>query len=345
VTPLSGGEVTIGRSLRCSLVVDDSSVPSILARIKQVGDGSVVIECLSGVMCVNAVPLRRLERAMLANKDQISFAGSATYGYVFANFDKPSGEVRVMMMKSAEGQRLTPHEEKTLSDWEGRSSSLRPPPLISSPTSVIASSSSVGASSRGRFSSMFQHFPFPVDSSDGAPAGRKRLRVEEEDLDEAPGDAGGRSAPRQVLVSPEERAKRFDELLCEFNASVVAPQDNAAVPLEEMKYRVLDSTKNILQDVMSVHLLDPAFSQFAASLSSCVILDGPFGTEILQTELVLAIAKHLRSSVLVLDHHSVLFADGEYPAAQESETSPRDQLFGGLMRSKMGPAKASRYEC
>ncbi len=251
VVNLTGNEVTIGRSLRCGIVVDDSLVPSILCRLRCSAMDGVVVECLAGQMCVNATSLSKSSqpRARLSSKDQISFFGSETHAFVFQSTPDTSGAARVP-----------------------NNPAFGLPNLLSS--FMMPFSASTAATAMALVGDQSN-----VNGGGHLEGGaKKRLRPEEA---EDPGAASARAAKEERLLQQERSKKQLQE---EFEASIVKPEDNTAPALEDVKYRVLESTKSILLDALAVFLLDPKLSTFSA-LSPCIMMEGPFGTEILLTEL------------------------------------------------------------
>jgi hypothetical protein len=108
---------------------------------------------------------------------------------------------------------------------------------------------------------------------------------------------------------------------------LLAPEDNVAT-LQDFPYHLAEPTKQILLDSVAIFLRNPEFAPFAknlAALSPGLLLDGPFGTELLQMELIKALAKEHHATLLLLDPtHSVLV-----PAASDLAGAEFDEGGGG----------------
>ncbi len=334
VMRLTGEVVTIGRSARCSVLVEDSLVPSLLARLRAGSDGSPVIECLAGAMSLNDIPLRKLVRMPLRHRDQIAFAGNEQHVFAFSSGSPPA---------------LIPIVPSSGSSSSSSSSSAA---AAAAPTASSSSSSSFPpslVSEHGRK----RNRPFPDDFTRSA-EGESDLIDYLLRADNGSASAATAAAPPLTAVTAaapavlkegaaEEQRVRSDQLRREFSAMVVRPADNASI-FDSFPYHVAEPTKQIFLNSVAVFLTRPELAPFTKGLSVSpgLVLEGPFGTELIQTELVMAVAKHLNSSVLVVDSpHSILFPDPEHTAAAEDEPSSREGLFGGLLRSKLSAFNSS----
>lgn len=161
----------------------------------------------------------------------------------------------------------------------------------------------------------------------------------EEDEEGEEEKAARKAVQLERLAQQERTRQRFQS---EFEAAIVTPEKNNSPPLDQLRCRVLESTKGILLDALAVFVLDPSLQIFS-SLSPCVLLEGPYGTEVLLTELTMAAAKQLGACVLPLDHHTVLFSDSEHSAVLESDAAePRDHLLSRLMKYRPGNSETGR---
>jgi SpoVK/Ycf46/Vps4 family AAA+-type ATPase len=313
---LTGDTATIGRSTRCSVLVEDSLVPSMLARMRVGGDGGAVIECLAGAMCLNDVPLRKMVRMPLRHHDQITFVGNESHLYSFF----AGAMTAAAAAASAVG---------------GGSAVVAPSPRDSGSAAPFAAPEG-GGRKRTR--------PLVEESSKGGASDNEADLLDYLLRPSAVARSGSNAteprAAAQVAAGTvsEEMRQQLERVRADMAALVVRPADNVAV-FDTFPYHVAEPTKQIFLDSVAVFLARPELASFAKglSLSPGLVLEGPFGTELIQTELVLAVAKALNASVMLIDApHPVLFPDPDHPAATDDEPSTREGLFGGLLRSKLG---------
>jgi hypothetical protein len=276
----------------------------------------VLLECLSGQLCVNATLLSRStplsSRTWLQDRDEISFHGNAIHSFVFASTPDSSGTA------------LLPN---TVADAFLGAGIPPPPPALLFTRSLSASAVAVAHA-------VAEDHERRVDALEGGEGGSRKRQKSADDAEER------KTASEARALRLEQRKK---QLHADFEALVVLPEKNTAPPINELRFRVLESHKNVLLDSIAPFVLGGG--SVLASFSTvcpCLMLEGPYGTEILLAELAAAAAKHLGSSMLVLDHHAVLTVDSEYSAAFEADPdpSPRDQLFSRLLSSKSRASQA-----
>ena len=288
----------IGRSTRCQLVLNDSLIPSMSAQLKN-ADQSSTITCLSGTVMLNGFALSKNVPTSLENNDVITLSGRDVHTYSFSCSNK-----RVKLDDSTAPLLSGRAKEGADEDEDDEVPAL----TREEPAYKIERKLPALPSKRVSFSSSLAKSPVFMEAQ----------------------------TAKSSLPKPYGHTSvKADELREEFSKMVLKPEENMA-SFDNFPYHITAPTKDVLLDSVSVYLKQPDLEDFVSnlSISRTIALEGPYGSELYQVELVKALAKQENVSLLLFENpHPILFPDSSHSAANEEEGA-KDSLHSALLPSR-----------